>query len=142
MGRQQLIRRCRWLRLRIVSVDSVQYYSPTHAFAGGVCPRHLIPFLRNHKFVGRESAINQLENKFFRYKDCLKIAVVGLDGMGKTQVVLQFVHQVRKAHPERSIFWIPAVSFETFVQAYSEIAKLCSIPINAKEEDPRVTVKR
>jgi CO dehydrogenase nickel-insertion accessory protein CooC1 len=47
-------------------------------------------------------------------KDCQKMAVVGLGGIGKTQVALEFAQSVKKEKPEYSIFWVPALSLESF----------------------------
>jgi tetratricopeptide (TPR) repeat protein len=56
------------------------------------------------------------------------MSIVGLGGTGKTQVALQFAYIVRERWPEFSIFWVPALSMESFEQACVEIARLLSIP--------------
>jgi hypothetical protein len=61
-------------------------------------------------------------------RDCEKVAVVGLGGIGKTQVVLHFAHLVFEEYSEMSVFWVPALSVETFEQAYRKIASLLEIP--------------
>ena len=73
--------------------------------------------------------------------DCPKLAVVGLGGVGKTQVVLELVYLVKERYLEYSIFWVPAVSGESFEQGYREIAIRCSIPLDPKE-DPKAPVQR
>ena len=74
--------------------------------------------------------------------DCQKLALVGLDGVGKTQVALELAYTVKERWPEYSIFWVPALSTESFEQAYRDIAIKCSIPLNPKEEDPKESVQR
>ncbi|RQM05141.1 hypothetical protein DH86_00003147 [Scytalidium sp. 3C] len=71
---------------------------------------HHIPFVRNKRFVGRKEILDELERKFFIEKNCQQAAIVGLGGIGKTQVALQFAYWVKENRPEYSIFWIPAIS--------------------------------
>ena len=63
---------------------------------------------------------------------------MGLGGVGKSQVALQFAYTVK----EHSIFWVPVVSGEMFEQAYKEIASLCSIALDPTKEDPKESVRR
>lgn len=71
-----------------------------------------------------------------------KLALVGLGGVGKTQVALKLAYTVKDCWPEYSIFWVPAVSGESFEQAYRNIAGYCSIALNPTEEDPTKSVQR
>ena len=105
--------------------------------------RHkLLPFPRNRKFVGRRQEIDSLEQKLFIDQDCQKIAVVGLGGIGKTQVVLEFTYAILKKHADLSVFWVSALSAEVFEQAYAEIAKLLNISgAVGLEEDMKVLVR-
>ena len=81
-----------------------------------------MPFLKNPRFVGRKTELDKLERKLLVEKDCQDVAVVGLGGIGKTQVVLSFAHSIVEKHREFLVFWIPAVSAETVERALEEIA--------------------
>jgi hypothetical protein len=70
------------------------------------------------------------------------MSIVGLGGMGKTQVALQFAYEVKEAQPEWSIFWVPAVSMESFEQACAEIVQTLHIPQSADKEDTEELVKQ
>ena len=70
------------------------------------------------------------------------MSIVGLGGMGKTQVALQFAYEVKEAEPEWSIFWVPAVSMESFEQACAEIVQTLHVPQSADKEDARELVKQ
>ncbi|CAG9943269.1 unnamed protein product [Clonostachys rosea f. rosea IK726] len=83
-------------------------------------PLHLLPFLENRKFTGRESALEDIRQLFF-VEGRTRIALDGLGGIGKTQVALQFAYWVKKNKPEYSIFWVPALSRASFDQVYAEI---------------------
>lgn len=56
--------------------------------------------------------LKDLEEKVFSSNECQKLALVGLGGVGKTQVALEFTYIVKEGRPEYSIFWVPAVSIE------------------------------
>ncbi|KAG9570995.1 hypothetical protein KCU71_g790, partial [Aureobasidium melanogenum] len=90
-------------------------------------PTRYLPFGQNSNFIGRTDEMYALEQKLFAEQDCQKIAVVGLGGVGKTQVVLQFAYLVLEKHPDVSIFWIHAQSSETFEQACREVASVLGI---------------
>jgi hypothetical protein len=68
--------------------------------------------------------------------------VIGLGGIGKTQVVLSFPYAVMEQQRDVSIFWVPAVSAETFEHTMGEIAKELGIRTVAdKSEDVKEVVK-
>ena len=83
-----------------------------------------------------------MEEKLIIRSDCQKLAVVGLGGAGKTQVALELAYTVKERWPTYSIYWVPAVSGESFEQAYRDIATQCSVPLNPTEEDPKESVRR
>ncbi|KAI9715644.1 MAG: hypothetical protein M1812_005796 [Candelaria pacifica] len=101
-----------------------------------------IPFLRNRRFIGRTKKLKELEEKLIVSNDCQKLALVGLGGVGKTQVALELAYTVKERWPEYSVFWVPTLSAESFEQAYEDIVTRCSIALNAKEEDPKESVRR
>jgi hypothetical protein len=96
-------------------------------------PSRYLPFSKNKNFIGRADEMNEFERKLFIEQDCQKIAVVGLGGVGKTQVALQFAHSVLEKHADVSIFWMHALSSETFEQACREVAVV--IGLVSKEND-------
>src|SRR6266480_4558645 len=70
-------------------------------------PCYHIPFPRNQRFVGKSTVLKELTQKLFVNKECKRLALVGLGGIGKTQVALEFAYTVKASWPEYSIFWIP-----------------------------------
>ncbi|KAF6783350.1 hypothetical protein CMUS01_16678, partial [Colletotrichum musicola] len=77
------------------------------------------------------------------YKDTYqRTAVVGLRGIGKTQVAIEAAYRVRDAHPDCSVFWVPAVSAVMFENAYREIGRALGIrDIEADHADVKSLVK-
>ncbi|KAJ5672347.1 TPR repeat protein [Penicillium longicatenatum] len=102
-----------------------------------------LPLLRNRQFIGRNTELNTLEQKLLVNKDCQKVALSGLGGIGKTQIALQFAYYVREKYPEFSIFWVQSLSVETFEQGCLEIAR--ALRINQEQqskEDVKILVRQ
>jgi len=78
----------------------------------------VVPFKRNLLFTGREIELAQLEEKLWIDDRTTKVSIIGLEGVGKTQLALEFVYRTREKHPEYTIIWITAVTLESLQQAY------------------------
>ncbi|KAK8010353.1 hypothetical protein PG990_009318 [Apiospora arundinis] len=92
--------------------------------------------------IGRDKTCYYIpfdENQQFTDRD---IALVGLGGVGKTQVALRFVYWVKKTDPKCSILWIPAFSDASIEQAYTEVAKQFTIQKATEDEDMKDSVRR
>jgi tetratricopeptide (TPR) repeat protein len=70
-----------------------------------------------------------------------KVAIVGLGGMGKTQVALELAHWTKHNKPDHSVFWVPVLSAATFGEAYVEIARVLQIQRRDKGEDLKELVR-
>ena len=105
-------------------------------------PLYYIPFSRNAHFVGRRDQLDALKEKLFIDSHCQNIAIVGLGGVGKTQIALELAYQVKETHANCSVFWVPAISHESFEQAFLDMAHLLRIPRLADEKvDTKEVVK-
>ena len=102
-----------------------------------------IPFPRNKRFTGRSTELEKMEHKLFATKDCQRLAVVGLGGVGKTQLALEFAYTVKENRSNYSIFWMPALSMEIFEQACAGIVRRLGIAQVAEgKEDMKELVKQ
>lgn len=72
----------------------------------------VVPFERNPRFTGREAQLAELEGKLTVNTSTVKVAVVGLGGVGKTQLVLEMLYRYKEKHKGCSIIWIAATSRE------------------------------
>jgi hypothetical protein len=69
-----------------------------------------------------------LEERLFAENSTTRIAIWGLGGVGKTQLVLELVYRTKDQNPSCSIIWIPATNIESLEQSYLEVARKLSIP--------------
>ncbi|KAF2964765.1 hypothetical protein GQX73_g8791 [Xylaria multiplex] len=105
----------------------------------------MVPFGRNDNFVGRDAILGQLLERVLpeaNKDDCQRTAIEGLGGIGKTQIALETVYQIRDQCLDCSIFWVPAVNLTSFENAYREIGRLLQLPgIDDEKTDIRALVK-
>ncbi|KAM0324875.1 hypothetical protein ACHAQA_007841 [Verticillium albo-atrum] len=95
---------------------------------------HYLPLSKNRHFVGRTEIINRLKKKLFDDDTTARVAVVGLGGVGKTQVALQVAQWTTENKPECSVFWMPALSVASFEQACGDIVKQVGIATTRGED--------
>ena len=101
----------------------------------------IVPFDKNLKFVGREAQLGRLGLLFSKDQPS-KTALVGLGGVGKTQVILEFAYRTRESDPDCSIFWLPATNVESLQHAYLEAGEQLGISgINEEQTDVKKLVQ-
>jgi tetratricopeptide (TPR) repeat protein len=104
------------------------------------CPRqYYIPQLKNERFTGRQDIIEKLQTHFLD-PQCRRVALVGLGGVGKTQIAQQIAWWTKRKMPEYSVFWAPVMSEATFEQAYKQIMEKCGITAS-QDKSPNELVR-
>ncbi|KZF26958.1 FabD/lysophospholipase-like protein [Xylona heveae TC161] len=99
-------------------------------------PCRYIPFECNDGFVGRNAELAEIESKLFIEGGCSKMAVYGLGGIGKTQIVLELAYRTMEKRPDCSIFWLPAISVDAMKKAYLDIGRQLQLPgLDEKDAD-------
>ncbi|KAE8390428.1 hypothetical protein ETB97_010016 [Aspergillus alliaceus] len=88
--------------------------------------------------MGREREIVRLEEALMQVNGPSKIAIYGLGGIGKPQIVLGTAYQVRQRDATCSIFWISCTSYENVEQGYMSIAQTVGIQVKPEEAKMRV----
>lgn len=92
-----------------------------------------MPFERNPNFTGRKELLDELQQRLQQKSNSTrKIAVSGLGGVGKTQLVLELTHCLRE---QCAVFWIPVNSMANLQTAYYEVAKKLRLPNCGKNGD-------
>ncbi|KAF2153440.1 hypothetical protein K461DRAFT_140501 [Myriangium duriaei CBS 260.36] len=112
------------------------------ALSIGHAVHHIIPFTRNPNFIGRVTALAELQQRLFLRRDCQRLAIVGLGGIGKTQVALQLAYWAKDNQPDHSILWLSAMSAESFRQGCQDIVNRLPIAKVFDQDDPRDLVRR
>ncbi|KAF4456158.1 kinesin light chain [Fusarium austroafricanum] len=95
---------------------------------------YYIPLAKNPRFTGRADIIKELYEKLFGEQQVERMALVGLGGVGKTQIALHFAYHIKESHPEYSIFCVPTLSHESTERAYMEIAKKLGLEESSDED--------
>jgi WD40 repeat protein len=84
--------------------------------------RFFVPFSRNRDFVGREDELEQLHQvltcKGNSSASARSVGLTGVDGIGKTQLAIEYVYKHEKSYPG-GVFWINATEFR-----HSSLARL------------------
>ncbi|KAK1991933.1 phosphorylase superfamily protein [Colletotrichum falcatum] len=101
---------------------------------------HVIPLAKNKRFVER-SETSQLKRMLFDEANPA-VALVGLGGVGKTQVALDLAYWVKENKPGHSVFWVPAVSLASFELAYTDMATQLGVSAESEGEDIKSSVHR
>ncbi|EWY79241.1 hypothetical protein FOYG_17582 [Fusarium oxysporum NRRL 32931] len=110
-----------------LSLENRDQSRPARAIhEGQIEPAFLAPFSKNDLFVGRGDVLTELQHLLFK-RGCRKVALVGLGGIGKTQIALQLAYWIKEKKQDYSVFWVPALSRASFEQAYMQIMDACGI---------------
>jgi tetratricopeptide (TPR) repeat protein len=94
-----------------------------------------VPYYRNPFFTGREYILKQLHDKLITTKTAaLPQAISGLGGIGKTQVALEYAYRYQEEF--NAVLWINAISRESILQDFTEIAEIFCLPDHREKSDP------
>lgn len=92
---------------------------------------YYLPLKRNIEFIGHSELLSTIEYRILSHMGlgCSKIALMGMGGVGKTQIAIEAAYRVLENpdHAEYSIFWVTATSPDAFLQSYRQIAKCLGI---------------
>ncbi|KAF1950535.1 hypothetical protein CC80DRAFT_228667, partial [Byssothecium circinans] len=100
-------------------------------------PFSTVPFAPDPDFVDRPEIVAWVRDK------CAgpgaRAALVGLGGVGKSQLAIQYAHSIRDASPHTFVFWVHASTRARFEEAYRDIADRLQLP---GRSDPKANVLR
>ncbi|KAK3201035.1 hypothetical protein GRF29_213g764680 [Pseudopithomyces chartarum] len=100
-------------------------------------PFSTVPFPPDPDFVDRPEILVWVRDK------CAgpgaRAGLVGLGGVGKSQLAIQYAHSIRDARPQTFVFWVHASTRARFEEAYQDIADWLQLP---GRSDPKANVLR
>ncbi|KAI9148643.1 Kinesin light chain [Paramyrothecium foliicola] len=115
----------------------VNHYAPPERVETPPCPSIVIPFSRDQDFVDRGTTVNrettvdqgtiidQIIQKCRRPGS--RTALVGLGGVGKSQLAIEYAYRIREQSPETWVFWIHASNTARFEQSIRDVADCAKI---------------
>ncbi|RAR04073.1 TPR-like protein [Stemphylium lycopersici] len=98
-------------------------------------PSIVIPFARDADFVERGTTLDQLQQRCAAPD--ARAALIGLGGVGKSQLAIEHAYRTRKRSPETWVFWVHASNEARFEQSFRDIADCVKI---FGRQDPQANV--
>ncbi|GAB1311975.1 hypothetical protein MFIFM68171_02185 [Madurella fahalii] len=89
-------------------------------------PSIMIPFSRDEDFVARQALLDRISRSCGRPGS--RTALVGLGGVGKSQLAIEYAYRIRERSPEAWVFWVHASNAARFEQSFRGIAAHVRIP--------------
>ncbi|KAK3681825.1 hypothetical protein B0T22DRAFT_445427 [Podospora appendiculata] len=89
-------------------------------------PFAIIPFSRDPDFVNRGDIINQIDKRCS--EPAARVALVGLGGVGKSQLTIEFAHRIAAEQPDTWVFWVHAGTQARVEEGFRTIADAVKLP--------------
>ncbi|KAJ5547806.1 hypothetical protein N7513_005040 [Penicillium frequentans] len=89
-------------------------------------PISTVPLPHDPDFVSRDGLLEQIHTKALVPGS--RIALVGLGGVGKTQLAVEYCHQVQQQSPDTWILWVHASNVARCEKSLRELADRAKIP--------------
>ncbi|KAI9768659.1 MAG: hypothetical protein M1839_003994 [Geoglossum umbratile] len=88
-------------------------------------PSSTVPFRRDPHFVDCE-ILAEIDCK--SQQSASRVALVGLGGVGKSQLAVEYSYRVREKSPATWVFWVHASSIARLEEGYRKIAERAKLP--------------
>ncbi|KAJ5973175.1 hypothetical protein N7481_010385 [Penicillium waksmanii] len=98
-------------------------------------PLSTVPFARDPDFVSRDTLLDRIHERSSTLAS--RIALVGLGGVGKSQLAIEYSYRIRTKSPETWVFWVHASNKARFEQSFRDIADQLKIP---GRQDPQANI--
>ncbi|KAK0652399.1 P-loop containing nucleoside triphosphate hydrolase protein [Cercophora newfieldiana] len=89
-------------------------------------PFATIPFSRDPDFVDRGDILEQIDKRCA--EPAGRVALVGLGGVGKSQLAIEFAHRIAAAQPDTWVFWVHAGTQARVEEGFRAIADAVKLP--------------
>lgn len=88
-------------------------------------PSSTVPFRRDPYFVDRPVLA---EVNCRSQQPASRLALVGLGGVGKSQLAVEYSYRIREKSPNTWVFWVHASCTARFIEGYRKIAERAKLP--------------
>ncbi|KAF2718832.1 TPR-like protein [Polychaeton citri CBS 116435] len=119
-------------RLRLLEVSSVPI---AKSLETPLIPSSNVPFPRDADFINRGTLMQQIDAKLTL--PARRVALVGLGGVGKSQLAIEYSYRERNKSPGTWTLWIHASNATRFEQSVRDIADLVHI---YGRDDPKANI--
>lgn len=93
-----------------------------------LAPLDALPYAPSPFFTAREAFLEEMHSLLATGREIpWPLAIVGLGGIGKTQVVLQYAYRHRGEY--QAIWWVKADAREALAAAFADIARQLGLPV-------------
>src|SRR4051812_31837462 len=89
-------------------------------------PFATIPFSRDPDFVNRGDILDQIDQRCS--EPAARVALVGLGGVGKSQLAIEFAHRIAARQPDTWVFWVHAGTQARVEEGFRTIADTVKLP--------------
>jgi hypothetical protein len=83
-------------------------------------PFATIPFSRDPDFVNRGDILDQIDKRCS--EPAARVALVGLGGVGKSQLAIEYAHRIAAKQPDTWVFWVHAGTQARVEEGFRAIA--------------------
>ncbi|KAJ5827894.1 hypothetical protein N7447_004657 [Penicillium robsamsonii] len=98
-------------------------------------PLSTVPFRRDPDFVSRDTLLGRIHEKLS--VPASRMALVGVGGVGKSQLAIEYCYRLRDLSPKTWVFWVHASNAARFEQSFRDIADQAKIP---GRQDPTANI--
>ncbi|CAN9236433.1 unnamed protein product [Alternaria alternata] len=98
-------------------------------------PSCFVPFRRDPDFVDRGTLLDQIRERCAA--PASRVALVGLGGVGKSQLAIEYCYRTAEQSPDTWVFWAHASNTARLEQSFREIAELVKV---RGRKDPQADV--
>ncbi|KAM0714640.1 hypothetical protein Q7P37_009938 [Cladosporium fusiforme] len=89
-------------------------------------PLSTVPFPRDPDYIHREQLVTKIRHKLS--VPGARVALVGLGGVGKSQLAIEYAHQVRQESPETWVLWLHASNATRFELSVRDTLEQLKVP--------------
>ncbi|KAJ5536023.1 hypothetical protein N7513_009209 [Penicillium frequentans] len=104
-----------------LGVNNGSIHLPPERLETPPAPLSTVPFRRDPDFVSRDTLLDEIHRKISAPSS--RVALVGIGGVGKSQLSIEYSYRVRSQTPSTWVLWIHASNAARFEQSFRDIAE-------------------